>query len=373
MQTTHSAAFPAAKPKPVAGTPVGHAVGSAPGLPSHGSTFAKLTPAKAVSGVVQANAGIPIITPVPSPAAPSPTTVVRRKGRLFSRAAAPGLVLPGSDVAAPARPVLSSRAAKREPVDPVVAQMTKSRPRTRIGTPLSSFHRALATPIAALFGVLGFAPGQLSIQSLTFTILGLVTAVDGQFAHMLAGGAMVYLGLLVDRADLVLTERRGSPGAWTMFLGLVTDRLVEVSLMIGLGILAVRGVEHPILPWMVLPRGVAPILAVAAGAAWLGRRAIEQAAETMLLRAHLLETRRLPGPNSVQRHGPIRPYFGRLLGRDELVVVCALGLALGQVGLAILVVLAAQAVLFLEALVLFHMRLRDPEGEASRVLGPVYP
>lgn len=371
MQTTHSAAFPAAKSKTAAGV----AADPRGGPSSHGSTFAHLTPAKATSGASPTGAGAPVIASAPAllPAAPLPANVAKRKGRLFSRAAAPGLVLPGSDVAAPARPALSSRAGKREAVDPVVAQMTKARPRTRIGTPLSSFHRALATPIAGLFAVLGFAPGQLSIQSLTFTILGLVTAVDGQFGHMLAGGAMVYLGLLVDRADLVLTERRGSPGAWTMFLGLVTDRLVEISLMVGLGILAVRGIEHPILPWMVLPEGWAPILAVAAGAAWLGRRAIEQAAETMLLRTHLLETRRLPGPNSVQRNAPARAYFGQLLGRDELVVICALGIALGQAGLAILVLLAAQVLLFLEALVLFHLRLRDPEGEASRVLGPDYP
>ncbi|MES2156105.1 MAG: hypothetical protein V4510_13305 [bacterium] len=313
----------------------------------------------------------------PTAHAPSGATAKPRRLRtsLFGASAAADVILPGADFAAPARmpQQAGGRANRREPIDPVVAALNRPRTVARTMTPIAAFHRALASPIAKLFGVLGFAPGQLSIQSLTVTVLGVATMADGLFVHVLAGAAMVYAGLLLDRADLLLAERKGAPGPWTLFLGVVVDRLVELTILVGLGILAVRGLHHPLAPWVVLPVYWLPIVAVAVAATWLVRRAVEQTAETLLLRTHLLTTRRLPGPMAVARHGPIRPFIASIAGRDEMVTVAAVGLALGQLALTLIVVLCAQAIALVEAVVVFHLRLREPEAEASRVLGPDYP
>lgn len=317
----------------------------------------------------------------PAAAAPAPArpAEARPRSRLhaafFPAAPLADIVLPGAESAAPAKSYSENgtKAGRKAGIDPVVAALNRSRIAPRTGTPLASFHRALATPIAKLFGVLGFAPGQLSIQSLTVTILAIATMADGAFAHVLAGTAMLYAALLLDRADAILAERKGAPGPWTLFLGVVADRLVELSLLVGLGILAVRGMDHPLTPWLDLPADWIPILAMAACATWLVRLAVDQTAETLLLRTHLISTRRLPGPMALARHGPVRPVLGSLFGRDETIAACAVGLALGQVAVTILVVLAAQALALVEAVVVFHMRLREPEIEASRLLGPGYP
>src|SRR5690348_12045762 len=132
------------------------------------------------------SAAHPAVKPKTAETAATGTSVmrVRRRGSLFARAPQP--VLPGAESAGPARPVTAGLlSAKRLDVDPVVAQMTKTRQPRRTTTPLAAFHRALCMPAAKLFGVLGFAPGQLSIQSVTFTVLGLATAADGYFPHLL--------------------------------------------------------------------------------------------------------------------------------------------------------------------------------------------
>src|SRR5207253_278500 len=108
----------------------------------------------------------------------------------------------------------------------------------RVPTPLSRANRILAMPIGALFLVLGVAPGQLSLQSLTLTAAGLVRMADGDWWHVVLGAGICYLGLLADRADLLIMERKGRPAPFTAFLGAAIDRLVEVGLVVGLGALA---------------------------------------------------------------------------------------------------------------------------------------
>lgn len=300
----------------------------------------------------------------------------RLRSALFSGPAPTGAVLlPGAESAAPARPGLAGqgRASRRAEIDPVVAALSRPVTVRRTGTPLTTFHRALAAPIAWVFGLLGFAPGQLSMQSLTVTVLAMATAADGGATHLITGGALVYLGLLLDRADAILAERKGAPGPWTMFLGVAIDRLVELSLIAGLGVIAVQDARHPLGNWLVLPAGWLPIIIVGAGGLWLTRRALEQTAETILLRTHLISTRRLPGPMALARHGPVRPLIGSLIGRDETIVLCAVGIALGQISATAVALLAIQAIGVVEAIIVFHMRLREPEIEASRVLGPDYP
>lgn len=241
-------------------------------------------------------------------------------------------------------------------------------------SPLAQVNRALARPVALLFGALGFAPGQLSIQSFTLTAAGLATVAGGQGLHLLGGAAIVYLGLLFDRADLLLAERRGRPSAWTQFLGVAVDRIIEVALVVCLGVLTVRGVAgSPVPPLSLLSDGWTLVVCAATTGLWMARRALETHAETLLLRTHLLRMRRLPGPSAIPRHRVAQPLFSRLAGRDECILVWCVGVALAQLDLTLLVLGLVQAACLVEALVLFNLRLRDPEVEASRILGPDYP
>lgn len=240
-------------------------------------------------------------------------------------------------------------------------------------TPLTLLNRGLAQPIAFLFGILGFAPGQLSIQSFTLTAAALATMADGTWPHLLAGASLVYLGLLFDRADLLIAEKKGRPAPWTQFLGVAVDRLIEVALVVALGVLTVRGVKgSPIPPLAILSDGWTLVVCAATAGLWMARKALETHAETLLLRTHLLATRRLPGPSAIPRHPVAQPVLGRLAGRDESVLLWCLGVALSQLDVTLLVLASIQLVALVEGLVLFNLRLRDPEVEASRILGPDY-
>jgi hypothetical protein len=241
-------------------------------------------------------------------------------------------------------------------------------------SPLTLLNRLLARPIAFVFLLLGFAPGQLSIQSFTLTFLALATMADGQWPHLLAGSGLVYLGLLFDRADLLIAERKGRPAPWTTFLGHTVDRLIEVALVVALGVLTVRGVSGaPVPSWAPLSDGWILVVCAATAGLWMARSALESHAETLLLRLHLLSTRRLPGPSAIPRHRVAQAVIGRIGGRDETLLAWCIGVALGQLEITLILIAAVQFAALAEGLVLFNLRLRDPEVEASRILGPDYP
>jgi hypothetical protein len=248
---------------------------------------------------------------------------------------------------------------------PSVAQVGAHR---RRASPLVRFNRVLARPIAGLFGVLGFAPGQLSLQSLTITLAGLAAAANGASAQLAIGAGLVYLGVLADRADTIMAEKKGRPSAWTQFLGEGVDRLVEVALLAGLVLLWERHAQGPLPAWT--PMSEAWFLTLAAGLSglFLVVRFLHASAETLLLRTHLLSARRLPGPQAIPRHRPVNPFIEAVAGRDEAILVWCVGVALGQLQAVLIALLALQVILFLEQLVLFRLHLRDPEVEASRIL-----
>jgi hypothetical protein len=244
----------------------------------------------------------------------------------------------------------------------------------RVPTPLARANRLLAQPIAALFLVLGVAPGQLSLQSLTLTAVGLLRMADGTWSHVLLGAAIVYLGLLADRADLLIMERKGRPAPWTLFLGLAIDRLVEGAVVVGLGALVLLGVaQSPFPPLHLLTEGWTLVACAAAVGLLLGARALEAMAETLMLRTHLLATRRLPGTTQLSGRPPTRSFLAPMVGRDETILLACLAAAFNQMEVGLLVIAALQALAFLEQLVLFRQRLKDSESEASRILGPDYP
>ncbi len=243
----------------------------------------------------------------------------------------------------------------------------------RVPTPLARGNRILAQPIAALFVILGVAPGQLSLQSLTLTLVGLLRMADGAWSNVLLGAIIVYLGLLADRADLLIMERKGPPSSWTAFLGLAIDRLVEVAVVIGLGMLATTGIHGGPSVAVVLPALWTVVACAAAAGLLLATRSVEALAETLLLRAHLLATRRLPGTAMLQNRPPPRSYLAPLAGRDETILLACLAAAFGQPELGLVVIAGLQLVAFFEQVVLFRLRLKEAEAEAGRILGPDWP
>jgi phosphatidylglycerophosphate synthase len=233
----------------------------------------------------------------------------------------------------------------------------------------------LARPIAALFGALGIAPGQLSLQSLTVTLVGLLRLSTGDWSHLVQGALIVYGGMLLDRADQILAAEKGSPSAWGLFLGLMVDRLVEAGLVIGLAVLAAVGVHDApagLRPWEFVPPAWAVVLAVAAVSAMLCARLVGAYADLLALRTHLLVIRRLPGPSAIPRRPQGVERLNRIFDRDLLVLVWVVGVVLAQVQLTLALVLLAHLAALAESVALFWSRRRDPEPQASRILGRDY-
>lgn len=238
--------------------------------------------------------------------------------------------------------------------------------------PVGHLNRMLATPIAAVAFLLGFAPGQLSLQSLTLTLVGLLRMTDGQAFHILQGGLIAYAGILLDRADQLVMEKKGRPSTWTIYLGVVVDRMVEVALCAAAVFVAFAGVGLPA-PLVSLPAPAIAFVGAAMAGLLLAHRALKTQCDVLVLRTHLLARQRLPAPVAVPRHRVARPFLGRVIGRDEWLLAWVVCIATGQAVLFMLAATALGVLWLLEGLVMLHRHLKDPEVLASKVLGPGYP
>lgn len=241
----------------------------------------------------------------------------------------------------------------------------RPRPTRTPHSPLWHLNTALARPIAAFFALLGVAPGQLSLQSVTVTAVGLLRAAAGDWAHLVQGALIVYLAMLVDRADDLLAERTGkATSAWARFLGLMSDRLIEVALVAALAWLAVT-TDMAVWP---LESSTFVIVVVCVIAAMLLARLAATYGDLLVLRMHLASARRLPGPSAIPRLEQASPILSRLLDRDFLVAAWVLGVCLRQVQVTAFILLGAQVLVLLEGFVLFWSRRKDPEPHAAHVL-----
>lgn len=240
----------------------------------------------------------------------------------------------------------------------------RPRPQRTPHSPLWHLNATLARPIATVFGLLGIAPGQLSLQSITLTAVGLLRAAGGDWAHIVQGALIVYGGLLLDRADDLLAERATSLPAWGRFLTLLADRVVEAALLIALGWLSLGTTSG----WRPLPSDTfLLVVAAALGMLFLARLASVYG-DLLVLRVHLAQARRLPGPSAVPRGQQARPWLSRLVDRDVMVLVWVVGVALQQFQVTTFLLLGGQAVVFIEQFVLFRSRRADPEPHAADVL-----
>jgi phosphatidylglycerophosphate synthase len=233
----------------------------------------------------------------------------------------------------------------------------------------------LARPVAAFFGSFDVAPGQLSLQSLTVSLVGLLRMASGDWGHVVQGALIVYGGLLLDRADHLMARKKGGLRSWGIFLGLIADRLVEAGLVIGLAVLAATGTHGQpsgLQPWEFVPTPWVLVLALGALAAMLCTRLVAAYSDLLALRSHLLTSRRLPGPSTLA--GPTgAERLGRIFDRDLLVLAWLVGTVLLQVQLTLVVLLLVHLLALGEAVALAWQRRRDPEPRASRVLSPDYP
>ncbi|HUR24763.1 MAG TPA: hypothetical protein VM327_01965 [Candidatus Thermoplasmatota archaeon] len=235
----------------------------------------------------------------------------------------------------------------------------------------------LARPLAAFFGLVGVSPGLLSLQSLWLSLVGLLRMASGEWTHVAQGALIVYAGLLLDRADHLLAESKGKPQAWGVYLGLLVDRLVEAALVIALGVLLAVGIHDApgALPdaWEFLPNASALVMAVGAMAVMLLWRLAGAYADVLYLRTHLLVIRRLPGPSIIPRKKQGVERLNRLFDRDLLVLAWFVGVVLAQIQLTLAVIVLAHVAALGESVVLFWHRRKDPEPQASRILGREYP
>lgn len=240
----------------------------------------------------------------------------------------------------------------------------RPRPQRTPHSALWHLNAFLARPIAAVFGLLGVAAGQLSLQSVTVTVVGLLRGAQGDWPHLVQGAFIVYFGLLLDRADDILQLRGKSMSAWSRYLGLMVDRLIEVGLLLALAWLGTRNTGG----WT--PLDSTPfLLVVAAGvAAVLLARLANLYGDLLILRIHLANTKRLPGPSAVPRGAQASPLLSRLLDRDFFVTLWVAGVALRQFQAVAVVLLASQLVVMVEGFVLFFQRRKDAEPHAAHVL-----
>lgn len=240
----------------------------------------------------------------------------------------------------------------------------RPRPQRTPHSALWHLNTFLARPIAAAFRLLGVATGQLSLQSVTLTVVGLLRAAQGDWMHLVQGALIVYAGMIVDRADDLLQAGGKSMSAWSRYLGLMADRLIEAALAVSLAWLALRFESG----WAPLDEARFLIVVAAGVAAVLLARLANLYGDVLILRIHLANTKRLPGPSAVPRGAQASPILSRLLDRDFFVAAWVVGVATLQFQATAFVLLASQAIVMLEGIVLFFQRRKDPEPHAGHVL-----
>ncbi len=242
--------------------------------------------------------------------------------------------------------------------------------------PISTFNSACARPLSWLLAGLGFTPNLVSLLSLAVSVLGLVLVADGSWARMTQGALLVHLGLLLDHADGQVARRKGLGTTWGMYLDMVIDRIVEIGLVLGLAFAAVRGVTGvpAWLPPVWAPLGLPGflVLAVATVGAMMAWRFLTAYNDLLYLRTHLLSTKRVPGPTVIPKRLVRRPLVPWVFNRDWVFLMWLVGVLLAQIQALLFLLLGLHLLVSLEKVVVFAVRHKDPEGDATRVLGRDY-
>ena len=236
---------------------------------------------------------------------------------------------------------------------------------TRRLYPLAALHSWMARPFSWALAGLRFSPNVVSLLSLLVSVAGLWLVATRQVA---VGVALVYFGLILDHADGQVARRRGMGSTWGMYLDMAIDRVVEIGL-----ILALMSAPPGLWPsWAPFASGPAAILAAATIGVMMLWRFLTAYNDVLFLRSHLMATRRLPAIDAAPARLIRRPIFPWVFNRDWVIVLWALGALAGQAQATILLLLALHALSCVEKMLVFSVRHRAPEGDASRILGPDY-
>src|SRR5688572_4507743 len=94
--------------------------------------------------------------------------------------------------------------------------------------------------------------------------------------------------------------------------------------------------------------------------------------DLLYLRGHILRTARAPGPTVVAKSLLRRPVIPWIFNRDWALLLWAIGVLLGQLEGTVLLLLALHLLSAIEKMLVFYVRHKDPEADASRIMGKDY-
>lgn len=236
--------------------------------------------------------------------------------------------------------------------------------------PLSTFNSWCARPLSrALAPVM--TPNQVSLLSLAVSVAGLVLVAQGPWRTAVVGALAVHLGLLLDHADGQVARRRGMGSTWGMYLDMVIDRIVEIGIVLAL-LGATWAAPDWITSWSPLSAGRVAWIAVATVGAMMLWRFLNAYNDVLYLRSHLLSAGRLPDPEARPKGVAKRPLVPWVFNRDWVLMIWLVGVALTQLQATLLLLFGLHVLSCLEKIIVFRVRHKHPEGDATRVLGKDY-
>lgn len=234
---------------------------------------------------------------------------------------------------------------------------------------LAAAYSRMAKPVSFVLWKAGFHQDVVSLLSLGVSLAGLWLAATMTWRGLAAGVLLVQLGLLLDHADGQVARRRGAGSAWGAYLDAFIDRIVESGLVLA----ALAAAWAPVTDapsWLPMPW--APLagleLALAASVALAGVlmwRVLCGSSDVIYLRTHILKSGVIP--ESKYRTKP-----GLVPTRDWVILAWSALMLAAQPQAALLVIGALHWLATLAKAVLFRKRIKDPEGDAARILGPDY-
>jgi phosphatidylglycerophosphate synthase len=241
----------------------------------------------------------------------------------------------------------------------------------RRGYGLAHAYSRAARPLSWALWRLGLHPDAVSLLSLLCSAAGLVLASGWGLTWIAVGAGilLVQLGLLLDHADGQVARRRGGGTVWGMYLDAFFDRLIEVGIVaaaLGLAWSPVEGPGWLVPPWAPLSGLPLALLAIATLGAVLLWRVLCASTDLLYLRTHILKRESIPAPRAADGGVRLVPT------RDWVILAWSFG-SLAMQPQATLVALGVLHLLAcLAKALLFKRRIRDPEPDAARILGPDY-
>jgi phosphatidylglycerophosphate synthase len=241
--------------------------------------------------------------------------------------------------------------------------------------PIGRFNSWCARPFSSLLAGLRFSPNQVSVLSLLVSIAGMILVASATWESLVIGALMVHLGLLLDHADGQVARKRGMGSTWGMYLDMAFDRIVEVGIIAAMVPVMLSDVLAPTwLPasWQPLGAIDAAILATVTIGIMMTWRFLTAYNDVLYMRAHLVETGRLPTPGVTAQGLAKRPLLPIVFNRDWVLLIWLVGVLANQAQATMMLLLALHVLVLLEKMIVFYVRHKRPEGDANRILGRDY-